>query len=821
MVIMIAMFIALVLIAIIIGLPVGIVLLIVWLTESEKRRTAQNAGVQPNAEAPSGQQITEVRSEASQGTEFTEQVQQPVYAEPKAPRRKMSASAIMMLIGTAFIILSVITFVAANWVSMSPEGRVFALAGAGVLAFTVSAVMKAAVKLEGTSIAFYTIGSFVFTSTLITAARYELFGSWFSTGGGGFALLWACAAFLLAAASFIAFPIYKKGFFNYFGFVFSAFILLFGSIQLTDTIDQFSMLIILVQAVITAALHLLKPQKDTIMEKPARIIGDITAVFFAIFAFTYVLFTTISPTSFTFIVLAVILAQLLLYGIFKKQRWMFVFFNLTSLYTAFTLCTMLEENYGEDLVMLLFSFITLIVYVINLVLPKNMAASKIVTMIAAIIGAFVSLFADNDNYYGVNIIVPLAVSAIITAYVFHKNKGIQCAAGVFAPFMPFFAAIFLNNRLNLDLVDVKSRYVMAFTFGGLVLLYLAVSVLLLALPKLAFGFHAKHPMQTHTIIYANMIASAAILVNISGYSPIYIVIAALCIMQFAISHMLRCNVTAVGSVISLIVLVSNVIEHYIPKNDYIVIYSMFALFVLMVLASRLIFRDGLTYKQADGKLRIDIVLLSSWIAVFTYPGIRRTTAFMVFVSIAVFLAGFIKRKTNSDAAAIILSFSAVFAAFAALSRPFLTPDSALISNKITLGIFVLLGVAYKYIWKNHKTGSKIVSTAIFILSFAGLITDGIVNDEVINRIFVLAVTAAILILSFYTKSKTWFIASSTALVIITVFSSRQYFDKMGWWLYLFIVGIVLVVIAAVNEACKKKGETMKSTVTKKFSDWTW
>ena len=110
---------------------------------------------------------------------------------------------------------------------------------------------------------------------------------------------------------------------------------------------------------------------------------------------------------------------------------------------------------------------------------------------------------------------------------------------------------------------------------------------------------------------------------------------------------------------------------------------------------------------------------------------------------------------------------------------------------------------------------------VFVCAFVGLIFDGICHDNMFNRIFVLAVTAAVLIFSFYAKSKTWFSVSSISLVVLTVLLTGKYFESAGWWVYLLAVGVIFIAIAAFNEAVRKKGETMKDTVTKTFSDWTW
>ena len=77
--------------------PLAIVLIVIACVKADKKRQQENRGYYVNG------------------------IDNP---RPKPPREKLSASAIMLLIGTAFIILSAITFVAANWVKMQPSGRV-------------------------------------------------------------------------------------------------------------------------------------------------------------------------------------------------------------------------------------------------------------------------------------------------------------------------------------------------------------------------------------------------------------------------------------------------------------------------------------------------------------------------------------------------------------------------------------------------------------------------------------------------------------------------------------------------------------------------
>lgn len=770
---------------IIFAVPVAVVCVVIALVKSDKQK---------NGYYENGQYIPP----------------QPVL--PKPPREKLSASAIMLLIGTAFIVLAAITFVVANWVDMSPLGRIFALLAEAILAFGISVLMKKVIKLNRTSMSFYMIGAIIAVVSLITAGYYNFMGEWFAVHGDGAPLLYGVSAIVVASASFLAKTIYKTKSFNYIGASFVSLAVVFFCVQPTETIEQFAPVIAMAQLIITAVIHILKPQKDTEMERPVVVVGDVSAVIYQVIAGLYVIATTFKPTVFTFIVLAILLVQFLMYGIFKNQKWLFIFFNLVGLYTGIVVAFLTEDKIGTEMSMLLFAGITAVFYVINRIIPKNMLSCHIITLIGVIIGSIVSFVSDSE-YCWLSLIVPAVTSLGVISYTLDKDNSIQTASGLFAPVMPFFMAVYMESQL--DNTDETRTLV----YGILVLFYIAVSALLIFLPKINFAFHAKHPVKSQACVYTNMICAVGVLLNISGYSQLFMIPVALCIIHFIVSYAMTCNITAVASVASLILLMNSVLKYYIDYDEPRM-YIMFALFALLIVISRIVFPNGFTVKK-ENKTLIDVILLSSWIAVMPFPFFNRTSFFLRTIALAVFLAGFIKRNTSKENACVILSFSSAIACFAFLTRPFLRPDSSMIASKVNIAIFLLLGIAYRYIWRNHPNGSKASSTVIFIISFASLIVDGMVFDSVVNRIFVLAVTAGVLVFSFFVKSKTWFVASSLALVIMTIFSTIRYFNSAGWWLYLLIVGVIFIVIASVNEICKKNGETMKSTVAKKFSDWTW
>ncbi|WP_294476862.1 hypothetical protein, partial [uncultured Ruminococcus sp.] len=76
----------------------------------------------------------------------------PIYAAMDAPKKmSYNSSTVLLLIGVSFIILSAIAFVTANWVKLSDESKVFILAGAAMISFSISVILKAVAKLDLTS----------------------------------------------------------------------------------------------------------------------------------------------------------------------------------------------------------------------------------------------------------------------------------------------------------------------------------------------------------------------------------------------------------------------------------------------------------------------------------------------------------------------------------------------------------------------------------------------------------------------------------------------------------------------------------------------
>lgn len=745
------------------------------------------------------------------------QVNEPIHLPP--PKKKMTASSILLLIGTAFIVLASVAFVAANWNHMESAGKIFTLLGASSAAFAVSAVLNGALELKRTSIAFYSMGMLIAAIAFVTAGYYNLFGSWFSVGGDGEMLLYGAAALIVSAVSFVGYTFYRNTAMHYIGFSFAAFSIIMICGHFADGYAIFAVMLIVVQLIITAVTELLSPGMEKSWGKPLKIIARAAALVYSVCALFYVFYSFIEPDVYTYVIMAAVLVQLFFYGIFKKSKVLIIAADIFALYAALMISSHVEMSYGTTFAKIVFAGITLLIYIANRSVPKFGTAERITALAAAVLGSFVSLGAQNAPL-ALQIAVPLLVSAAIAEFAFNENIVIQRFAGILFPFMPLLITINICDRVNQ--IKYDSSTAAPLVYCGYALFCMAAAASALFMRKICFSFHAKHPLKTQAFIYSNLAAAGLTLMEIADCTEVSIVILVLCAVQFALSCLPAKNFTAIASSIAALVTVENLINDLIPdRNDNLKNYILLAVLIVILIASRFVYPDSIFDVKENGKITADVFLMTALLMIITIEPFSGDSRFFIMLSLAVCAAAFVKKRTERKKASCILTGSAVLTAFALLDRPFLVFSSDTVTAKIDLAVFMLLGIACKLIWRDMKQVSKALSTMIFAGCFAYLTIDGIVHAGIFNRIFVLCITALVLVLSFIRKSKTWFIASSVSLVVLTGSFMHKYIASAGWWLYLLIVGIILVTVAAVNEACRKKGENVISTVERKLSDWTW
>ena len=83
-----------------------------------------------------------------------------------------------------------------------------------------------------------------------------------------------------------------------------------------------------------------------------------------------------------------------------------------------------------------------------------------------------------------------------------------------------------------------------------------------------------------------------------------------------------------------------------------------------------------------------------------------------------------------------------------------------------------------------------------------------------GMIFVLFLVA-ILVLSYFKKYGAVFIATLTSIIVNAFVLTREFWFSIPWWIYLLVVGALLIAFAIKNESDEKKG---KKKITSAIKD---
>lgn len=200
---------------------------------------------------------------------------------------------------------------------------------------------------------------------------------------------------------------------------------------------------------------------------------------------------------------------------------------------------------------------------------------------------------------------------------------------------------------------------------------------------------------------------------------------------------------------------------------------------------------------------------------------EKVAAFAVLLILAVFAANLARKENGDNANRFAVTVGCGLFTLALIFRPFLTVSEVMFSRKITLAIICVFGFVFSKIWAKYPKLSENFSSAVYGISFVCLITDALSNQNLFNTLIVLGTSALILLYSFISKKKRWFAVSSVSLTGLTVYTFRDFFTMIDWWVYLLIVGFILIAVSAANEYFVRKGREFKEKAGRFFEDWKW
>lgn len=737
---------------------------------------------------------------------------EPEAAEKKPKKQKpdMTSSTILFLIGTIFVVLSGLAFGVAGWVHTSYTGRVLIIAAASLVSFFISGLMKKLLKLTGASISFYVLGTGFISTSLLTAGFYRLMGEWFSFDGGGMFALFAVSSIFASAAMFLGMKLFDKLPLLYAGLSTLSLSVIFTVFQISPLFRYRALSFIILQAAITAFIVFKK-----VSERPfsvhIRKAALISAFIYGAFAACYVLITIGTPTLFSYFIITAIIAQLLVYGIYKSSKALIDIEIFVSLTAVFMLSFTFEEKFSEHTAIIAAALLTIIVYAahrIISVLKTN--CSEITGFIAVIFVTIICLANISYEHFFIETSLCLISAVIVNSYSFSKNGAARCLAGLASPFIPYLTGktIMDNNIVSQD--HFTNKIICLSILAAFFTFYAAI------INKLT----NKEEKYASYALYSNLTAAGAILLSVPYNMTLSLIPAFICLIHFALSNRMKNNFTALFSSMAFIILVCKMTSYYSDNNITYISIALLITIIVYTILSRIMYPNAI-FSKTETKTVIDPLMTVAFIGIILNFEYTRICIFFTLITSAVYCTGFIKKNTDETTASLLLTAAALLTSTALIIRPYFVFGSPEITSKVTIGIIALTGAVCRVIWKKFAKEANTAAQIIFIGSFIALLIDAMVFDTAANTIFVMSVMIFVLIISLFAKSKTWFITSAASLFIITLFASRVYLMALNWWIYLFIAGVLLIAIASVNEYCKKNNETLKTTVAKQFSDWTW
>lgn len=741
------------------------------------------------------------------------------------------ASSVLFGIGVVFVILSGIIFSMTVWSYLSYPARTGMIILASLIFFGISALAHKKFGLKNTSVSFYLLGTIFLSIAFVAAGHFGLFGKWFSLTGNGECLFLAVAALIVALLSAEAIRIYRKDVFLYFSLYSAVVTVVLIFEQLCGKYEATLLLACILSAIVTAACYYRKNIDGRTVIAPiinvlisVRVILAVEAVGLLISEFT-------DWSLFSYLISLLYIAELSFYGIRKKSKKQLAVQGLLVLFTGLHFFIRLSENSLSDAAaqMIFQLFLLACIFFYRYYKPIYTAFADAVFLLAAFINAAVmlgkyqeiSLSASESALYGIIAMLALEAAFFITAL--DRNNFFSRFFRIVLPIPLFIIASEIAQIIGNE-YDTNC-YCYAY----------AVCAAVWIVTALICGYINHGDKRYLSIKYSFEIFTGILLVlSAMGTADAAesIIMILLSISAFVVMQTSDKQLHSVLPVFSLFIAVDELIYNLtlyggifdLRSGDIFVIASIL-ICAAMTLLSRLLF--GRKFRLCEnGKDVWDTlwpgflfsILFASNGGMLFGPEAR---TFIMLSEAAVFAADFYRKEHSKNGNNAAISVSAGIFAYALIRRPFLVVDEKVISAKIAILIIVALGFLIRWIWRENKEQAQSFGTAVHMLAFILLFFDALLNETLLNCLLVLCIILVILLYSFMAKKKIWFLASAAGLVGLTLYITRDFLAEIEWWVYLLLVGILLLLVASVNEYFKGKGENLKKKAGRFFEDWTW
>ena len=228
-------------------------------------------------------------------------------------------------------------------------------------------------------------------------------------------------------------------------------------------------------------------------------------------------------------------------------------------------------------------------------------------------------------------------------------------------------------------------------------------------------------------------------------------------------------------------------------------------------AGRLLFR-----KKAVSAKAVDYLSFTSFTFLF---GLQKAdyVPLMVFLTLALLVIN-LAGRINIPARVLVSIFASLIC-MAAVVQPFFSYPDVI---RLEINLILMLGTLL-LICKVIRPAPENIMKYIWFTGVAlSIVAEGVsaaVTGEALDLIVAGTASFGIFIFAFIRRNRLWFILGIVSMISIAVYLSLAFWSSLVWLIYLLVCGIILVVMASVNEWGKRHSKDGKKR--RFFEEWTW
>lgn len=132
-------------------------------------------------------------------------------------------------------------------------------------------------------------------------------------------------------------------------------------------------------------------------------------------------------------------------------------------------------------------------------------------------------------------------------------------------------------------------------------------------------------------------------------------------------------------------------------------------------------------------------------------------------------------------------------------------------------------VLTRKLWSDSKESFEMAEYIVLAFVAAVLLRDSITSGDIRDGMILGAAALSSVITGMQLKIKSFFFAGAVTLLLNLIIQTRSFWESLPWWSYLLIVGLILIIVASLNELQSNKNNQNKKINKEKiknlFKNW--